>query len=159
MISEKEKQLLLDNLRQIPLVEVACKKSNISRATFYRWKKEDKEFAKAVEEAMFEGENLITDMSESQLISLIKDRNFQAVQLWLRVHHPKYNPKLEITGNLNIEEEPLTPEQKELVEKSLTLAGIVLNDKKENNENQQNHEARNSELASGDKPGDLEKPS
>ncbi len=135
MITEEEKNTLLDNLRQMPIVELACKKNNISRASFYRWKKDDKEFAKMVDEAISDGESLITDMSESQLISLIKDRNFQAIQLWLKHHHKKYAEKLDITTNVNIKEEPLTPEQKELVEKALTQAGILLKN------NEQNHES------------------
>jgi len=157
MITDREKQTLLDNLRQMPIIELACKKSNISRASFYNWKRNDKEFAKSAEEAITEGENLITDLSEHQLISLIRDGNFQAIQLWLKSHHKRYAEKLDVTANVNIKDEPLTPEQKELVEKSLTMAGILLNT------NQQNHdkpksESGISEPASGDKPGDAEKP-
>jgi hypothetical protein len=122
----KDKELLLEYLKKMPIVETACARASVGRSTFYRWRKEDKEFAKAVFEAMAEGEGLITDLSENQLISLIKDRNFQAIQLWLKHHHKKYAEKLDITANVNIKEEPLTPEQKELVEKSLMQAGILL---------------------------------
>lgn len=152
MITEKEKNQLIDNLRQMPIIESACRKSNISRTTFYRWKREDKEFTKAVEESMTEGENLISDLSENQLISLIRDGNFQAIQLWLKHHHKKYAEKLDITANVNIKEEPLTPEQKKLVEKALMQAGILLNT------NQQNHDTELPNPAGGDKPGDAEKP-
>lgn len=135
MKTEKEKQLLLEQLKKTPIVQIACEKAGISRATYYRWRKEDGEFKKATDEAIFEGEMLITDMSESQLISLIKDKNFAAIQLWLRHHHPKYTNKVEVTGNLNIGEESLTPEQEELVEKALKLAGLL-----ENKQTQQNNE-------------------
>lgn len=141
MITDREKQTLLDNLRQMPIIELACKKSNISRASFYNWKKNDKEFAKAAEGAVFEGEELINDMSESQLISLIRDGNFQAIQLWLKHHHKKYAEKLDVTANVNIKEEPLTDEQKELVEKALIQAGILLNP--------QNHEPESQQSAGG----------
>lgn len=151
MITEKEKNRLIDILKQMPIIESACRKTNISRTTFYRWKREDKEFAKAVEEAMHEGENLISDLSENQLISLIRDGNFQAIQLWLKHHHKKYAEKLDITANVNIKEEPLTTEQKELVEKALMQAEILLNT------NQQNHDSKISESASADKSGDVEK--
>lgn len=152
MITEKDKDQLIDILKQMPIIESACRKANISRTTFYRWKREDKEFAKAVEEAMTEGENLISDLSENQLISLIRDGNFQAIQLWLKHHHKKYAEKLDITANLNIKEEPLTPEQKKLVEKALTQAGILL-------KNNQNYERRDSDPAGGDKSGNTEKSS
>jgi predicted DNA binding protein len=121
MITERNKNLLLISLKQIPIIELACKKSNISRATFYRLKKQNKDFAEAVNEAIVEGEGLITDMSESQLIALIKDKNFQAIQLWLKHHHHKYNDRIEITGNLSIEDEKLTDEQSAIVKQALKL--------------------------------------
>ena len=120
----KEKKALLDYLRQTPIVELACKRANLGRTTFYRWKKEDKEFAKAADEALFEGEKLITDMSESQLITLIKEKNFPAIQLWLKTHHPKYANKVELSGSLNIKDKPLTPEQEALIKEALRLAAL-----------------------------------
>ena len=153
MITEKDKNQLIENLRQMPIIESACRKTNISRTTFYRWKREDKEFAKSADEAMHEGENLISDLSENQLISLIRDGNFQAIQLWLKHHHKKYAEKLDITANVNIKEEPLTDEQKELVEKALLQAGILLNS------NQQNHDTGTQQPAGRNKSGDIEKSS
>ena len=137
MISERNKNLLLNNLKQIPIIELACSKSSVSRATFYRHKKQDKEFAKLVDEALAEGEGFINDMSESQLIALIKSKNFQAIQLWLRHHHPKYSQKLEVSGNINIKEEPLSAEQEELVKKSLKLAGLLPSEKDPQNNGEQ----------------------
>lgn len=145
MKENKSKKLILEQLRKMPLIQVACEKSGVARASFYRWKQKDKEFAKEIDTAIAEGEAMITDMSEVQLINLIRDKNFQAVQLWLKSHHPKYGNKLEVTGNLNVKEEPLTPEQQQLVEKSLALAGIILNDK--------NHVSGFPKPSSADKPG------
>ena len=135
MKKDKTREIVIEQLKKTPIVQIACEKIGISRATYYRWKKENQEFAKAADEAITEGEMLITDMSESQLISLIKNKNFAAIQLWLRHHHPKYTNKVEMTGNLNVKEEPLTPEQAALVEKALKLAGVL-----ENKQTQQNHE-------------------
>jgi len=146
MKSKKIKKLLLEQLKETPIIEYACKKLNVSRSTYYRWRK-NKKFAEVAEKALTEGEELITDMSEGQLISLIKDRNFPAIQLWLKNHHPKYTNKIELTGNVNIKEEPLTPEQQRLVEKSLTLAGILLNNK------QKNYDSRIKKSSPGNKPG------
>ena len=120
----KQKELFLEQLKKMPIIQIACKNSGISRATVYRWKKEDKEFAKSMNEAIFEGETFVTDMSESQLISMIKDKNFPAIQLWLRTHHPKYGNKIELLGNLKIENEPLTVGQQEIVRRALQLAGL-----------------------------------
>jgi predicted DNA binding protein len=135
MKKNKSKELIIKELKEMPIVQFVCKKTGLSRASYYRWLKEDKDFAKEAEAAIAEGEALITDMSESQLISLIRDRNFQALQLWLRHHHPKYTNKVEVTGRLNMKEEPLTPEQEELVEKALGLAGVLeIKQTKENDE-------------------------
>lgn len=126
----KDREKLLECLKRMPVIQVACEKTGISRATYYRWRNEDKEFRKTADAAIDEGEALITDMSESQLISMIRDRNFPAVQLWLKHHHPKYGNKVEITGGLRIEDEPLTPEQEILIAEAIRLGGL----------NSENHE-------------------
>jgi len=140
MKKDKTKKILIGQLKKTPIVQMACERVGIGRASYYRWRKEDGEFKKATDEAILEGEMLITDMSESQLISLIRDRNFSAIQLWLRHHHPKYTNKVEVTGNLNVKEEPLTPEQEKLVEKALKLAGLL-----KNKQVQEKYERKNSE--------------
>jgi len=121
-MKKNQKELLLEQLRKIPIVQLACERTGISRATFYRWKSEDKDFKKSAEQAILDGEALITDMSESQLVSLIKDRNFHAIQLWLRHHHPKYNNRVEVTAHIDNLNRELTPEQKAVVEEALKLA-------------------------------------
>ena len=141
MITEQEKNSLLENLRQIPILELACKKSGVARASFYRLRKEDKEFAKLVDDAILDGEDLINDLSQSQLVSSIRDGNFQAIQLWLKHHHKKYADTIEVSGSIDIKEKPLTEEQKELVEKSLMQAGILLNG---DNKNEQKFESEQS---------------
>jgi len=122
MKKDKTKELLLSQLRKTPIIQIACEKSHVARASFYRWKAKNKRFAKAAEEAITEGEMLITDMSEMQLIGLIRDKNFQAVQLWLRHHHPKYSDKVEINGHLTYLDEDLTPKQASVVKQALRLA-------------------------------------
>lgn len=135
MKRNKLKDAIIKELKEMPIIQFACKKAGVSRASYYRWMKEDPQFAKETNTAVAEGEALITDMSESQLISLIRDRNFPALQLWLKSHHPKYSNKVEVTGHLNMKEEPLTPEQEELIEKALGLAGLL-----ETKQIQKNHE-------------------
>jgi len=121
----KDKAALLEHLRKMPILQVALERAGLSRSTYYHWRDEDAEFRKAADEAIKDGEALITDMSESQLVAMIKERHFPAVQLWLRHHHPKYAPRLELDATINTIEE-LSPEQKELVDKALKLANISL---------------------------------
>lgn len=114
------KQKLIDQLKKTPVIEVACKKEGIARATFYRWRKQDPIFAEEADFALNEGSQLINDMAESQLITAIKDGNLTGIIFWLKNHHKQYAPKLEITAKTY--SLPLTDDQKELIRKSLVLA-------------------------------------
>jgi hypothetical protein len=90
---QKEKEIILQHLRKIPIVQIACEKAGVSRATFYRLRAEDEYFKKSVEDALAEGVTFINDMSEAQLITLIKEKNWPSISFWLRSHHPSYKPK------------------------------------------------------------------
>jgi hypothetical protein len=116
-INRKEK--LIEQLRKTPVVEVACKRQGIARATYYRWKKEDPQFAEKAELALQEGSELINDMAESKLISLIQEGNLTGIIFWLKNRHKKYSPKLEVTAKTQTI--PLTEEQKKLIQKSLMM--------------------------------------
>ncbi|MFH2231696.1 MAG: hypothetical protein ABII13_00785 [Patescibacteria group bacterium] len=121
--SEETKQLFLEQLKKTPIVQIACEKLGVSRASFYRWRSEDAVFAKQADEATLEGHLLVNDLAESQLIGAVKDRNLQAIMYWLKHHHKDYRNRLEIEGTLNTITE-LSDEQKELVKKALELTGV-----------------------------------
>jgi hypothetical protein len=95
MKKSKGSREFLEALRKIPIVQVACDKTNLSRNTVYRWKREDPTFAKEFEAAMRDGIEFVNDMSESQLFQLIKDRSFSAVRYWLNHHHPRFKLQIE----------------------------------------------------------------
>lgn len=120
--SKSAKQFLLE-LAKVPIVQVACEKAGLSRNTVYRWRKEDKEFEKKMDQAIADGVALVNDMSESQLLTLIKEKNFPAVRFWLNKRHPAYKDKIEVTRVGTIEE--LTPEQEATVRKALEMARII----------------------------------
>jgi len=134
MKNNKEKEILIENLRKTPIYQFACERSGVSRATFYRWKAQDKKFAEEVEKAISEGTGLINDMAESQLLSAIKDRNLTGIIFWLKNHHQVYADKLKISGNL-ITENKLSEEQEKDIRKALTLAFSIT---KERNKNENN---------------------
>ncbi len=120
--SDPKKALLLEQLRKTPIVEAACQKVGISRTTYYRWKQDDPEFAKATDEAMFGGQLLVNDLAEGQLISAVRERNLHAIVYWLRHHHPDYADTIQIKHSL--QDETLTPEQEALVREALRLAAL-----------------------------------
>lgn len=116
----KEKAMILEQLKKTPIVQIACEKSSIGRATYYRWRNDDSEFTKLANEALSEGSLLVNDMAESQLISAIRDKNLGAIIFWLKHHHPNYTTKVEITGRL-MHDYQLTPEQEALITKALKM--------------------------------------
>jgi hypothetical protein len=116
-----ERIKLLDALRKSPIVQIACQQAEVARATYYRWRKEDPDFAAACDDALSEGAELVSDMAESKLISAIKDQNFSAISFWLRNRHPAYADRLRIQAKID-QDRPLTPEQEELVRRSIELA-------------------------------------
>ena len=117
----KVKDAFLAELRKIPIVQVACEKSSISRQSVYRWRNDDKEFKKVMEEALAEGEALVNDMSESQLLTLIKEKNFSAIRFWLNHRNPKFKDKMEVTTKVDADDS-LTPEEEETAWKVLALS-------------------------------------
>jgi len=115
----EDKQKLLENLKQVPIISVASQKTGIGRSSVYRWKSEDKTFAKELDKALSEGKQLINDLAESMLINAIKDQNMTSIIWWLRNNHPGYTNKIELTHKT--EKEELSSEQKALVKKAIAL--------------------------------------
>lgn len=125
MKKDRTKSLFVEQLGKIPIVQVTCEKVGVSRNTVYRWRKEDQEFSKAMDEALVEGEAIINDMGESQLLTLMKEKNWNAISFWLRKRSPKFRDRLEVVST-NPQEE-LTPEQEAVVKEALRLASITQN--------------------------------
>jgi len=125
MKKDKVRDLFLEQLRKIPIVQVVCEKVGVSRNSVYRWKQEDPEFAKEMEKALEEGEALVNDMSESQLITLIRKKNWHAISFWLRHRNPKYRDRVEVTAKLQTPAEALTDEQEAIVKEALRLAALL----------------------------------
>lgn len=123
MKKNKYQNQFLEELTRIPIVQVACEKTGLSRNSVYRWRREDKVFAKKMDESLAEGVALVNDMSESQLLNLIKEKNWSAISFWLRHRNDNYKNKLEITTKDDPEE--LTPSQAKIVKQALKLAKIT----------------------------------
>ena len=113
-----QKTLLIEQLRRTPIVQVACEKTGIGRASYYRWRKDDPDFAKACDEAMQEGVELVSDLAESKLINSIKEQHHGAISFWLRHRHPAYADKLHVQAKVETDV-ALSPEQEELVRRAL----------------------------------------
>lgn len=123
MKKNKLKSSFFAELAKVPIVQVACEKTGISRNSVYRWKKEDKSFATEMEKSLSEGVAFVNDMSESQLLTMIKEKNYSAISFWLRHRNDNYKNKVEISGAVKTTNE-MSPEQERLFRKALDLAGV-----------------------------------
>ena len=122
MKKDTDKKLVIEQLKKNPLVQIACEKVGVVRATYYRWRKEDSEFASLTDAALLEGRSLVNDLAESQLMSAIKDKNISAIIFWLRNNHPTYANRLEVSGKVSHIQEELTDEDRALFAEALRLA-------------------------------------
>ena len=123
MKKNKSQDQFFIELEKVPIVQVACEKCGISRNSVYRWRKTDKVFCKKMDEALTNGVALVNDMSESQLLTLIKEKNYSAISFWLRHRNDNYKDKIEVTTRE--ESEALTPSQAKIVRNALKLASIT----------------------------------
>lgn len=121
----KNKEQLLEILKKTPIVQIACEKAGIGRATYYRWRKDDAEFVKVSDQALLDGNLLVNDMAESQMMSAIKDKNMTAIIFWLKHHHPAYATKIEITATNKNQDIELSDEQKALLNKALEMVALM----------------------------------
>ncbi len=78
------------------IISSACKKAGIDRDTYYRWRKEDPEFAKACDEAY----DHAADFVESKLYQLINEGNPSAIIFYskTKMKNRGYVERIETTG-------------------------------------------------------------
>ena len=127
----KVKEAFLEQLKRTPTIETSCQKVSVSRATVYRWINASKQFEKKVNEALTEGRDFMLDVAETQLFSLIGEKEMPAIRLYLSTHSPRYSNKLELSGTVSTKDEPLTKEQKKLIRQALKLSSLRNHGKKE----------------------------
>jgi len=90
--TQKLKQKLLEHLAESGNISYACKRTGISRETYYKWK-EDPLFAFDAEAAFEYGKSFVNDLAHTQLILNIQQGNMQAVRFQLASCHPDYQPR------------------------------------------------------------------
>jgi len=90
MKKSRKQAPILEQLRSVPNVSIACERVGIARNTFYTWLKADPEFKQAVEEAMQRGVDSVSDLAESKLIAHINNGSMRAIEYWLDNHKKAY---------------------------------------------------------------------
>lgn len=81
---------MIEELENIPNISRVCEKVGISRQTFFRWKNEDKEFKKKIEESLSIGTDYINDLCENKLYSMINAGEFRAIKYHLDNRKKEY---------------------------------------------------------------------
>lgn len=120
MLSKVDRARLVEELRQAPIVQVACGKVGVGRTTYYRLRRADPAFARAADAALAEGRAAVNDLGEAQAIALIKDRHIGAIKFWLQNNDARYGARVPVGAAGGAE--PLTREQRALIRRALLAA-------------------------------------
>lgn len=123
MKKDRFQDQFLDELRKVPIVQVACEKTGLSRNSVYQWRKKDGEFAKSMDRAIKDGIAFVNDMSESQLMAQIKQGNLAAVRLWLTHNHERYARRVKVEHSTS--DPTLSDEQKQVIKQALSLSALT----------------------------------
>ena len=118
------KKLFIEQIRKTPIMQAACEKVGVPRGTIYRWKNEDPEFAKALDEALLEGRSMVSDAAVSQLLTAIKAGDLGAIKYWLNHFDDNFKTKIQFSGTMRHIRDDLTDEEAEVINEALKLAGF-----------------------------------
>lgn len=124
------KKQFLEQLKKTPTIEQSAQKIGTSRMTIYRLRKASKKFDQRVEEALHEGREFVSDIAETQMFSLISQGKSEMIKYYLSHNNARYKDKLEISGGLDVKEEPPTAIQKKFIKQAFKLSRFKKYDKK-----------------------------
>lgn len=84
---------IIEYLDEKPFLSHACKKSGVSRATIYRWMKDNVQFRNEVEYALSLGRKNMCDVAEASLFKKTADGDMPAIRFVLQNNEPRYIAK------------------------------------------------------------------
>lgn len=122
--TKEQKDRLLIELTKVPIVQVACQRIGVGRATYYSWRESDTGFRKLADKAIAEGNFVINDLAESKLISNIQDGNNTSIIFWLKNHHGSYNEKI-LHQHEHLHSMEVTTEEQEKILKAMYNIGYA----------------------------------
>lgn len=80
-------------------VSKVCAALQIPRGTWYKWMKEDEEFAKAI----YDKDEIVRDDMEDVLMNRAVDKSDTALIYWLKYNHPKYKETPQFMQQINVD--------------------------------------------------------
>lgn len=90
MVPPDDKQKFLDELENLPIVSVVCKRAGISKATIYRWIEDDADFKKKYDCSLKRGRETLVDHAESKLVKLVDKEVLGAIRMVLEANSKRY---------------------------------------------------------------------
>lgn len=81
---------LIEEIEKHGIIKSACDKYNVSRQSFYRWMKEDKEFLEMVNEASSLGVGEVTDVALGNVLTGIRNKDAGYTKYWLSHKHADF---------------------------------------------------------------------
>jgi len=96
-LSEKKKdalkELFMEELSKNPIIQSVCQKLNVSRATIYRWFKEDVSFKDGCNYSIIKGNDIMNDVAKHQLFNKVKEGHYRSLVYYLSRRHPEFIEK------------------------------------------------------------------
>ncbi len=152
MKTKDSKNKMLEALRENHIVLAACRKTGISKSSFYRWCQDDPAFATEAGAAIQEGIDLVNGAAESNVVVGIKNQDKDLTKFWLTHRHPAFADKIKIESEKP--DDPLTPEEEEKMLSGLAAWRLSQEqDESDENEinktNNKNHDESHTESSPG----------
>jgi len=88
-----EREKFLEILATTPFINHACKKTGISRATIYRWMKDNVRFRQKVTKAVNRGRENLEEIAEMSLAKKIQGGDLGAIRFYLAHNSGRYRTK------------------------------------------------------------------
>lgn len=117
MIDLETKEKLLKEIEKSGNVYLSCMKTGIDKATFYRWRKDDKQFGKKATEAIKRGRENNCEIAEHALMMNVKEKKMDAIKYVLshqsKIYKPKARKVIIEHSNTNNSEKAISTKKKE----------------------------------------------
>lgn len=91
--TREDRSNFLRLLAEKPFIYYACRKAGISRATIYRWMKDNPAFKAEVERVLQEGKINQSEGVEMMLVKRAMEGHFQSMRYYLAHNTSKYRPQ------------------------------------------------------------------
>lgn len=122
----EQKLAICEHLAKCCIVQLACERTGIGRATYYMWRSEDEEFKKKADEAINTGRAYLNDIAFSGLLKKMQEGNMTALIFFLKNNHVWFGDKIRHEHEhriIGVGDRVLTDEQREQIVHALRVSG------------------------------------